>query len=100
MVEITQNIAFQLAFFLIMISNKVPLCFFLLESSFPLNTQQYSMDMLQFGFPGGSEGKESACNVGDQVRSLGWEDSLEKEMATHSSILAWKIPWTEEPGRR
>ena len=33
-----------------------------------------------------------------QVQSLGWEDSLEKEMATHTSILAWKIPWTEEPG--
>ena len=33
------------------------------------------------------------------VGSLGWEDLLEKEMATHSSILAWKIPWTEEPGR-
>ena len=33
-----------------------------------------------------------------QVRSLGWEDLLEKEMATHSSILAWRIPWTEEPG--
>ena len=33
-----------------------------------------------------------------QVQSLGWEDPLEKEMATHSSILAWKIPWTEEPG--
>ena len=33
------------------------------------------------------------------VRSLGQEDPLEKEMATHSSILAWKIPWTEEPGR-
>ena len=33
------------------------------------------------------------------VRSLGWEDPLEKEMATHSSILAWRIPWTEEPGR-
>ena len=32
------------------------------------------------------------------VRSLGWEDSLEEEMATHSSILAWRIPWTEEPG--
>ena len=32
------------------------------------------------------------------VQSLGWEDSLEKEMATHSSILAWGIPWTEEPG--
>ena len=33
------------------------------------------------------------------VRSLGWEDPLEKEMATHSRTLAWKIPWTEEPGR-
>jgi len=33
-----------------------------------------------------------------RVRSLGWEDALEKRMATHSSILAWKIPWTEEPG--
>ena len=32
------------------------------------------------------------------VRSLGWEDLLEKQMATHSSVLAWKIPWTEEPG--
>ena len=34
-----------------------------------------------------------------RVQSLGWEDLLEKEMATHSSILAWRIPWTEEPGR-
>ena len=34
-----------------------------------------------------------------RVQSLGWKDLLEKEMATHSSILAWKIPWTEEPGR-
>ena len=34
-----------------------------------------------------------------RVRSLGWEDPLEKEMATHSSILAWRIPWAEEPGR-
>ena len=34
-----------------------------------------------------------------RVRSLGWEDSLEKEMATHSSIHAWRLPWTEEPGR-
>ena len=33
-----------------------------------------------------------------QVQSLGWEDLLEKEMATHSSILAWRIPWTEDPG--
>ena len=34
-----------------------------------------------------------------RVRSLGWEDPVEKEMATHSSVLAWKIPWTAEPGR-
>ena len=34
-----------------------------------------------------------------RVQSLGWEDPLEKEMATHSSILAWRIPWTKEPGR-
>ena len=34
-----------------------------------------------------------------EVQSLGWEDPLEKEMAIHSSILAWRIPWTEEPGR-
>ena len=34
-----------------------------------------------------------------QVQSLGWEDLLEEEMATHSSTLAWRIPWTEEPGR-
>jgi len=34
-----------------------------------------------------------------QVQSLGWEDPLEKEMATHSGTLAWKIPWTEKPGR-
>ena len=36
---------------------------------------------------------------GIQVRALGWEDPLEKEMATHSRTIAWKIPWTEEPGR-
>ena len=34
-----------------------------------------------------------------RVRSLGWEDPLEKEMVTHSSILAWRIPWMEKPGR-
>ena len=34
-----------------------------------------------------------------QVKSLGWEDTLEKEMATHSRTLAWRIPWTKEPGR-
>ena len=52
----------------------------------------------QKGLPGGSVGKESACNAGDLGLLLGWEDPLEKEMATHSSTLAWQIPWTEEPG--
>ena len=50
------------------------------------------------GFPGGSDGKASACSAGDTGSIPGLERSLEKEMATHSSILAWKIPWTEEPG--
>ena len=53
---------------------------------------------MNLGFPGGSVGKESACNAGDVVLSLGWEDPLEKEMATYSSTLAWRIPWMEEPG--
>ena len=44
-------------------------------------------------FPGGSDGKEFAW-----VPSLGQEDPLEEGMAIHSSILAWRIPWTEEPG--
>ena len=94
---------------------------------------------IYLGFPGGSDGKEYACNAGDLgsipglgrspgegkgyplqyswaslvtqtvknmpamretwVQSLGWEDPLEKGMATHCSILAWRIPWTEEPCR-
>ena len=41
----------------------------------------------------------NAGDAGDAVPSLGGEDSLEEEMATHSSIFAWKTPWTEEPGR-
>ena len=47
------------------------------------------------GFPGGSAAKESACNAGD----LGWEDPLEEGMATQGVSLAWRISWTEEPGR-
>ena len=50
------------------------------------------------GFPCGSAGKESTCNVDSTwVQPLGWEDPLEKGKATHSSILAWKILWMEEP---
>ena len=53
-----------------------------------------------FGLPRWFSGKESACQCRKhRVQSLGQEDPLEKGMATHSSILAWRIPWTEEPGR-
>ena len=54
-----------------------------------------------FGFPGGASGKEPACQCRTpetQVRSPGREDLLEESMATHSSILAWRTPRTEEPG--
>ena len=50
------------------------------------------------GFPRGSEVKASASNAGDLGSIPGSEDPLEKEMATHFSILAWRIPWMEEPG--
>ena len=49
-------------------------------------------------FPGGSEGKESACNAGDHGSISGSRIKPVKGMATHSSILAWRIPWIEEPG--
>ena len=58
------------------------------------NTEMVTMD-----FPGGSDGKVSAYNEGDPGSIPGLGRSLEKEMATHSSILAWKIPWMEEPVR-
>ena len=54
------------------------------------------------GFPWWICGKKSAWSTGNkglQVQSVVWEDVLEKEMTTHSSILSWGIPWTEEPGR-
>ena len=51
------------------------------------------------GFPGGSEVKSLPSRWETRVRSLGQEDPLEKEIAIHSSILAWEIPWMEEPSR-
>ena len=50
------------------------------------------------GFPGGSVAKNPPAMQERWVRSLGQEDPLEQEMANHSNILAWEIPWTEEPG--
>ena len=56
-----------------------------------------SNKMVGLGFPGGSEGKGSAQNAGSPSLIPGSGRSLEKEMATHSGTLAWKIPWTEKP---
>ena len=49
-------------------------------------------------FPGGSVVKNLLANAREVVQSLSWESLLEKEMSTHSSILAWESTWTEEPG--
>ena len=53
---------------------------------------------MKVGFPGGSDDKKSPGTQEAQVQYLGWEDLPEKGMATHSSILAWRIPWTDEQG--
>ena len=53
--------------------------------------------MMNMGFPGGSVVKNPPAKQETQVRSLGWKEPLEKEMAIRSNILAWKIPQTEEP---
>ena len=60
------------------------------------------MIRVQWGFPGGSVVKDPPAMQRSkemQVRSLGWEDTLEEGMETHSSIRAWRIPWTDEAGR-
>ena len=64
-----------------------------MSAKFPKCTQ-----LIFYFVLGGSDRKESACNAETHVQSLGWEDNLEKETATQSSILAWRIPWTEESG--
>ena len=57
------------------------------------------MSSVQAGsFPGGSDVKKPPAIQGTHVQSLRWEDLLRKRMATHSSFLAWRILWTEEPG--
>ena len=59
----------------------------------------YDVSSVYKGLPGGSTVKCVHVIHKTQVQSLGQEDPLEKEMATHSSTLAWKTPWMEEPGR-
>ena len=67
--------------------------------SYPLEHQEVSSVFKFNGFPGDSDVKNPPAMRETWVQSLGQEDPLEKEMATHSSILAWRIPWTENPGR-
>ena len=79
-------------------------CALQLESSPALCNQKKAREAAKtqynhIDFPGGSEVKRLPTMQETRVQSLGWEDPLEKEMTTHSSILAWKIPSTEEPGR-
>ena len=50
------------------------------------------------GFPGDSDGKQSACDMGDQFQSQSQKDLVENGRATHSNVLAWRITWTEDPG--
>ena len=71
------------------------------ETRFPEGLRRAIWGFLVPRLPKWLSAKESACQCRREktrVRSLGWEDPLEEEMATHSSILAWKIPRTEEPG--
>ena len=74
---------------------------FCIES--PESKELYKHLYLQVGLPSGASGKEPACQCRRckrrGIRSLGWEDPLEKGVVTHSSILVWRISWTEEPGR-
>ena len=67
--------------------------------SWACNIWQFPLGFGKLAFFGGSDGKESACNEEIWVWSLGQEDPLEKGMTTCSSILAWRILWTEESGR-
>ena len=62
----------------------------------------FCFNTYRIGFPGGTVVKNLPAKQEmqeTQVQSLGWEDALEKGMATQSSILAWRIPWTDKPGR-
>ena len=60
--------------------------------------RDYHTKSVRGGLHGWLSGKESNCQAGDAGSIPGWEDPMEKEMATHFSIVAWRAPWTEEPG--
>ena len=67
-------------------------------TNFVPHTKFFYSPQSTVGFPGGSVVKNPPANAEIQVRSLGRKDPMEKETATHSSILTWRMQWTEEPG--
>ena len=69
-----------------------------MKYNYKSNDKNIHPDVISEGFPGGSVVKNSPAVQGTQIQSLGREDPLEEEMATHCTILVWEIPWTEEPG--
>ena len=78
-----------------MSSSKIHFCYIIISTEFkekPTLGQDELFCCVIISFPSGSDSKESACNAGDLGSSLGWEDPLEKGMATPSSVLAWRIP--------
>ena len=79
-------------------------CFLKIFFPWTLNIEHFPKIILNDGLPRWCSGEESTCHLQEVqekwIWSLDWEDALEKEMATHSSILAWKVPWTEEPSRQ
>ena len=75
-----------------LMASSLPLSQFYLHTAFSLSPTLYQ------GFPGGSDSKESACNAEDPGLMTGSGKSPGEGMATHSSIPAWRIPWTEERG--
>ena len=71
-------------------------------SAYHPGSNKFNLSCVWGALPGGASGKEPACqyrlDIRDSGSILGQDDPREKEMTTHSSILAWRIPWTEEPG--
>ena len=105
MQRVLYNGAFNLYFLSLFKYLFVCLCIFLhSEKSRRPNRNQCLMYSIDFnsGFPAGISDKELSfqCRRHEtRVQSMDWQDPLEEEMATHPNILAWRIPWTEEPGR-
>ena len=91
----TDIISNSLGYFIFCLFVPIYLC---IQSLIYVIVDWFQMYLKYRGFPGGSDGKESVYNAGDTGLIPSWEDPLEENMATHSSILAWKIPWTEESG--